>query len=347
VQRNQNPRRFAKLLQRSQFLLPALTAGVSLLPAGRVMAQTYTFGTQVQSTNTASITYNSGTGTFQYTDAPNSSADTASIPLAGNTANLITSSNGWHASVTVNISAKTMTATSDESPDDGVGLTVVSVQSKNEYFVSIVAGQVNNTGNAGLDFPDFLYGSGSHFLARFNEANEDTTPLGASEYVNGDSLLVLSGGTNATAATESSAAVNGVVTLGYDASTKTVTGYYDGTPVGSYSIAGWGSNPPLTLYVFGSSGAGINIPAGADTATNFNAGLEAFSLPPLSTMRSGANFVLLWPTNATGFTLQSTTNLVSPTVWTTVSTAPAIVSTNNAVTNPITGSNIFFRLQQN
>jgi hypothetical protein len=37
--------------------------------------------------------------------------------------------------------------------------------------------------------------------------------------------------------------------------------------VGSYSIAGWGSNPPLTLYMFGSSGEGINIPAGADTAT--------------------------------------------------------------------------------
>jgi hypothetical protein len=41
----------------------------------------YTFGPESQSTNTASITYNSGTGLFQYTDTANVSDDYAGLPL--------------------------------------------------------------------------------------------------------------------------------------------------------------------------------------------------------------------------------------------------------------------------
>jgi sulfatase modifying factor 1 len=53
---------------------------------------------------------------------------------------------------------------------------------------------------------------------------------------------------------------------------------------------------------------------------------------------------LTWPTNATGFTLQSTTNLVSPAVWTTVVPGPVAVNGNNTVTNPISGTRQFYRL---
>jgi phospholipase/lecithinase/hemolysin len=68
--------------------------------------------------------------------------------------------------------------------------------------------------------------------------------------------------------------------------------------------------------------------------------------PHLTLVPSSDNVVLTWPTNATGFTLQSTTNLVSSTVWTTVSPTPTVVNTNNAVTNPISGTQKFFRLSQ-
>ncbi|MGA2685655.1 MAG: hypothetical protein ABSF51_11440 [Verrucomicrobiota bacterium] len=54
-----------KLWKGNPFLMSTLMAGLSLLSAGRVMAQTYTIGSQVQTTNTASITHNSGTGLFQ------------------------------------------------------------------------------------------------------------------------------------------------------------------------------------------------------------------------------------------------------------------------------------------
>jgi len=304
----------------------------------------YTFGPQVQSTNTASITYNSGTGTFQYTDAANPSSDTASLPLTGNAASFITSTNGWHASLTVNVAAETVTATGDHSPGDGIGLSVFRLNNGNEHYVSIILGQDNNTGGASRDLHDGWYGTGARFLARLNGANEDTTPLGASVYDNGDSSLPLSGATNATAATESMGAVSGVVTLGYDASTETVTGYCNGTPVGSYSIAGWGSKTTLTLYVFGSSG-NMNVPAGADTASNFYASASPVSTP-VAIVRSGANVVLMWPANATGFSLQSTTNLLSPSVWTNVSPGPVIVNGQNAVTNPISGTQQFYRLSQ-
>ena len=66
----------------------------------------------------------------------------------------------------------------------------------------------------------------------------------------------------------------------------------------------------------------------------------------LTIIRSAANVILTWPTNATGFTLQSTTNLVSPAVWNTVSPAPVIVNGQNAVTNQISGKQKFFRLSQ-
>jgi hypothetical protein len=61
---------------------------------------------------------------------------------------------------------------------------------------------------------------------------------------------------------------------------------------------------------------------------------------------SGANVILTWPTNFTGFTLQSATNLASPAAWTTNSPTPVVVNGQNTVTNPISGTQQFFRLSQ-
>jgi tetrahydromethanopterin S-methyltransferase subunit E len=91
----------------------ALIAGFSLILATSAQAQ-YTFGPQVQSTNTASITYNSGTGAFQYTDTSNLSADFAGLILTGNAATFITTTNGWTASLAVNLSARSMPGNGSE-----------------------------------------------------------------------------------------------------------------------------------------------------------------------------------------------------------------------------------------
>src|SRR5258708_17160380 len=70
-----------------------------------------------------------------------------------------------------------------------------------------------------------------------------------------------------------------------------------------------------------------------------------FIPPQLTIIPSGPDVILTWPTNYTAFTLQSTTNLVSP-VWTTNSPAPVVVNGQNTVTNPISGTQQFYRLCQ-
>ncbi len=91
-----------------------------------------------------------------------------------------------------------------------------------------------------------------------------------------------------------------------------------------------------TAYYGGSSGQG----------TVFSLSLGSVSAPQLTIIRSGANVILTWPTDAAGFTLQSTTNLVSPAVWSTVSPAPVVVNGQNAVTNSTPGTKKFYRLSQ-
>jgi len=71
------------------------------------------------------------------------------------------------------------------------------------------------------------------------------------------------------------------------------------------------------------------------TGTVFSLALAG---PQLTIAHSGTNVILTWPTNATGFTLESTTNLAAP-VWITV-------SGQNTVTNPISGTQKFYRLSQ-
>jgi len=66
----------------------------------------------------------------------------------------------------------------------------------------------------------------------------------------------------------------------------------------------------------------------------------------LTNTPSGTKAILTWPTNAAGFTLQSTTDLVSPAVWTTVSPGPVLVNGQNTVTNPVSGTQQFYRLSQ-
>jgi len=56
-----------------------------------------------------------------------------------------------------------------------------------------------------------------------------------------------------------------------------------------------------------------------------------------------------WPVagfDYTSYTLQSTTNLVSPAVWSTNSPAPVVINGQNTVSNPITGAQQFYRLAQ-
>lgn len=74
-------------------------------------------------------------------------------------------------------------------------------------------------------------------------------------------------------------------------------------------------------------------------------GLSLGPLPELSITLSGTNVVLTWTNTATGYTLQSTTNL-SPANWTPVSAAPVVINGQNTVTNPASGAQMFYQLSQ-
>jgi hypothetical protein len=70
-----------------------------------------------------------------------------------------------------------------------------------------------------------------------------------------------------------------------------------------------------------------------------------FSFPPLLTLIPyGANIFLIWPTNAVGFTLQSTTNLNPPIIWNTNSPGPVVIGNQNVVINPASNPRQFYRL---
>ena len=75
----------------------------------------------------------------------------------------------------------------------------------------------------------------------------------------------------------------------------------------------------------------------------------SISLPPQLTLtNAGPNFILSWPTNFTGFTLQSTVNLDPSVGWRTYDLQTPRVPVNGqyTVTVPNTNTEQFFRLSQ-
>jgi len=164
---------------------------------------------------------------------------------------------------------------------------------------------------------------------------------GGSDGANPSAGLVLSGGTLYGTTPYGGNSGNGTVfAVNTDGTGFTNLYHFTGGSDGANPYAGLilsGNTLYGTAYYGGSSGNGT-----------------VFSLsfaPQLTIIPSGANVILTWPTNAAGFdyagfTLQSTTNLVSPSVWTSVVPGPIVVNGQYAVTNPSSGTQQFYRLSQ-
>jgi uncharacterized repeat protein (TIGR03803 family) len=105
-----------------------------------------------------------------------------------------------------------------------------------------------------------------------------------------------------------------------------------------------GANPIGGLILVGNTLYGTTAYGGASgVGTVFSLTLPG---PQLAITVSGANVMLSWPTNATGFTLESAINLVPSVVWQTNSTTPIVIGGQDVVTNPIISTQMFFRLTQ-
>jgi uncharacterized repeat protein (TIGR03803 family) len=105
-----------------------------------------------------------------------------------------------------------------------------------------------------------------------------------------------------------------------------------------------GANPYAGLVLSGDTLYGVTARGGSSgNGTVF--GITLPGPPQLTILRFEPNIILTWPTNPTGYAVQSTTNLNSP-VWTTNLPAPVVVNGQNTVTVPISGKQQFLRLSQ-
>ena len=110
----------------------------------------------------------------------------------------------------------------------------------------------------------------------------------------------------------------------------------------SINGAGTGGLVLSSNTLYGTAGSYFTVGSGTIFTISFS--------PQLTITPSSTGVVLTWPTNYagfdyTGYTLQSTTNLASA-VWTAVSPAPLVINGQNTVTNPVSGTQQFFRLRQ-
>ena len=84
---------------------------------------------------------------------------------------------------------------------------------------------------------------------------------------------------------------------------------------------------------------------GTDTAT-LEITVDGLEAPPtLSIQMSGSSLEILWPSSTTGFSLYSSTNLLTPVVWSPVTNTPSIQGEDWMVTIPIAEAPPFFRLE--
>jgi len=109
-----------------------------------------------------------------------------------------------------------------------------------------------------------------------------------------------------------------------------------------------GANPSAGLILSGHTLYGTSYYGGSSgKGTVFSLSFR----PQLTITPSGTNLILSWPTNVagfdyTGYTLQSSTSLDAPSVWSTNSAAPVVIAGRDTVTNPIGGARQFYRLAQ-
>jgi uncharacterized repeat protein (TIGR03803 family) len=187
------------------------------------------------------------------------------------------------------------------------------------------------TNRGGTVFSINTNGTGFTVLHTFTALNSNINLDGANPYAG----LVLSGNSlHGTACYGGSNGDGTAFSVNTNGSGFIVLYTFTG-PDGSFPQAGFALSGRMlygTAYQGGTNGYG----------TVFS----LFIPPQLTIIPSRANVVLTWPTNAAGFTLQSTTNLVSPAVWTTVSPGPVVVNGQDTVTNPISGTQQFYRLSQ-
>jgi uncharacterized repeat protein (TIGR03803 family) len=265
-------------------------------------------------------------------------ASTSGLILSGNTLYGATSwggSSGWGTVFAVNTDGTGFTTlyTFTGGSDGGwPRRTPLMLSGNTLYGTTYQGGSGRGSSGKGTVFAVNTNGTGFTVLHSFTGSSDGANPYGG---------LILSGNT-----------LYGMANLGGSRGMGTVFAVNtDGTGFTNlYNFNGSrdGANPYGGLILSGNTLYGTAYGGGS---SGYGTVFSLSFRPQLTILPSETNSILTWPTNYagfdyTGYTLQSTTNLVSPAVWTTNSSAPVVVNGQNVVTNSITGSQQFYRLIQ-
>jgi hypothetical protein len=136
-------------------------------------------------------------------------------------------------------------------------------------------------------------------------------------------------------AVSSDAAIVPVPSIGYTGGNATGTLTFTPAP---------GTNGTVTLSVIVTDSGGTTN-GGVNAMTNtFRVTVQPAGNYSLVITRAGSGVAIAWPTNATGFVLESTANF---SLWSSVGGSPVIVGNQNVLTNsPLSTTNLFYRLRK-
>jgi uncharacterized repeat protein (TIGR03803 family) len=234
----------------------------------------------------------------------------------------------------------TFTASVSGINSDGVEPYAGLILSGNTLYGTTPGGGTNGNGTV---FAVSTTGGGFSVLHTFTASVSGINSDGAEPYAG----LILSGNTLYGTAELGGTNGNGTVFALSTTGTNFTTLHTFTAVSGNNYTNSDGAYPSAGLILSGNILYGTALQGGTNgNGTVFSLSLVAVSAPQLTIKPSGTNVILTWPTNATGFTLESTTNLNPPAVWITNSPTPVVVNTNNIVTNGITGTKKFYRLSQ-
>ncbi len=209
---------------------------------------------------------------------------------------------------------------------DGASPQAGLILSGNTLYGTAAGGGSSNWGTV---FAVNTDGTGFTNIYSFTGGSDGTRPQAG---------LILSGNTlYGTALNGGSGGGNGTVfAVNTDGTGFTLLHNFTGGTDGTFPYAG------LILFsnvLYGTASGGGS--SGNGTVFSLGPVSSLLSPPPLSIASSGNQAVLFWSASATGYILQSTTNLTSPN-WTTASDAVPVIAFTVTNTSPAR----FFRLQQ-
>jgi uncharacterized repeat protein (TIGR03803 family) len=292
---------------------------------------------------------------YSFTNGSDGAVPLAGLVLAGNTLYGTTSGgdNGYGSVFAINTDGSNFTTLHDFTANSGYP-SYTNSDGNNPEAGLILSGNTlygttsgGGTNGAGTVFAVNTNRMGFTNLYDFTATSNSTNSDGADPYGG----LILSGNTLY------GTAYNGGLSSGTIFAVKTngtgFTNLYSFTLDDVYPYANSdGAHPKAglilsdnTLYGTAYGGGNEGGFTGYGTVFSLSLGMGSVNPPQLAIMLSGPNVILTWTNTASGFTLQSTTNLL-PAAWSTNLPAPVVINGQYTVTNPITGTQQFYELSQ-